>query len=406
MQRVKNFKCPTCSKIYQSLKPWANHIEKSHPTLIPEGWTSTRYFYYLQTGKATGRCVICKSPTDWNESTGKYHRFCKNPKCREIYREEFKSRMINRYGKVTLLDDPEQQRKMLMAKKNSGYYELPGGKVGYASTYEYHFLRICDKYLHLTAADIMGPSPHTYYYDYKNPNDVEHEGKKFYIPDFYIPSINLEIEIKQNTSTHPQILLIDKVKEKLKDEMMIALPDINYIKITDKDYTKFFDMIIALKESFPIRREEIDPSIAEESTFAKYDKEIKDRDDGIIMLSSLISKPLDKTHHPKDDHFKHLRFYDACHGEAFYKKDILVGFYMTEATDNGVWLQGLEVLPNFRNRKLGQQILSRAVDLWNVELTSVNKQNEVSYTMLRRFGFKVWKETESMYFLRYTNKKK
>ena len=38
--------------------------------------------------------------------------------------------------------------------------------------------------------DVMTPSPHTYYYEYGGE-------KKFYIPDVYIPSLNLEIEIKQ-----------------------------------------------------------------------------------------------------------------------------------------------------------------------------------------------------------------
>ena len=93
----------------------------------------------------------------------------------------------------------------------------------------------------------MGPSPHTYYYDYVNPEDKENEGKKFYIPDYYFPSMSLEIEIKQNTSTHPKILRIDKVKEKCKDDMMKTIPGINYIKIVDKNYEEFFKFIIDFK---------------------------------------------------------------------------------------------------------------------------------------------------------------
>lgn len=228
-----------------------------HPEIIPEGYTPARYFYYLQTGKTGNQCIICKSPTEWNEGTGKYERFCKNPKCKEQYREIFKKRMINRHGKVTLLDDPEQQRKMLEAKKNHGEMRFPadGGYIGYNSTYEQDFLLMLATFLKCNASDIMGPSPHTYYYEYKNPNDKEHEGRKFYIPDYWIPSLNLEIEIKQNTSTHLKILAIDKVKEAQKDEMMKKIPGVRYIKIVDKDYSEFFDLLYSLRETYPDKQE-------------------------------------------------------------------------------------------------------------------------------------------------------
>lgn len=248
MQKVKYYKCPECKKVYNSLKPWETHMENCHPELIPDGWTPARYFYFLQTKKDHGSCIICKNNTEWLESRMKYARFCNNPKCKEIYREQFKNRMIKSYGKITLLNDPEQQRKMLLAKKNSGYYELSdGSKIEYASSYEHHFLMMIDHLFRITGNDIMGPSPHTYYYDYVNPEDKENEGKKFYIPDYYICSLNLEIEIKQNTSTHPKILKIDKVKEKCKDDMMKTIPGINYIKIVDKNYEEFFKFIIDFK---------------------------------------------------------------------------------------------------------------------------------------------------------------
>lgn len=249
MRKVKYYKCPACGMKYQSLTTWTNHLNKQHPNQIPKGFTPAQYFYYLQTGKDHGTCIVCKNPTRWNEATGKYDRFCENPNCKKEYREVFKKRMIGKYGKATLLDDPTQQRKMLAGKKNSGMYEFEdGGKVEFVSTYEKDFLQMLDKFLHFSSADIMGPSPHTYYYEYKNSEDLENEGKKFYIPDYYIPSINLEIEIKQNTSTHPKILKIDKVKEKEKDAMMKTIRGVRYIKIMDKDYSNFFDLLLKLKE--------------------------------------------------------------------------------------------------------------------------------------------------------------
>lgn len=233
-----------------SLQTWVNHLEKQHPGQIPDKFTPAQYFYYLQTGKDSGSCIMCHRPTDWNEASCKYNRFCNDPKCKEEYRELFKKRMLGKYGKVHLLNDPNQQRKMLAAKNNSGEYQFAdGGKVPFVSTYERDFLVMLDTFLHWNSSDIMGPSPHTYYYNYKNPEDKENEGEKFYIPDFFIPSLNLEIEVKQNTSTHPKILRIDKVKEVQKDAVMNSIRNLHYLKIVDKNYDVFFKFLLDMKEA-------------------------------------------------------------------------------------------------------------------------------------------------------------
>lgn len=252
MQKVDSYRCPHCGVRYKSLQLWGNHVKSKHPGLIPEEWSYGRYFYYIKTGKKAGSCVVCKNPTEWNESTLKYSRFCSNPKCKEHYRETFKNRMIGKYGKVHLLDDPEQQRKMLANKHISGQYTfLDGTKVTYTGTYELDFLKFIDRFLHFNGDDIMMPSPHTYYYDYKNPNDLEHEGRHFYVPDAYIPSLNLEIEIKQNTNTHHKLLAIDKVKEIQKDAVMSGRSDVNYLKIVEKDYTPFIHYLETREMEFP-----------------------------------------------------------------------------------------------------------------------------------------------------------
>ena len=122
MQKVNTYKCPECGAKYKSLQTWGNHIANVHPELIPTNWSYARYFYYILTKKDHGACVVCKNDTEWNESTQKYERFCNNPECKTKYRELFKSRMMKKYGKVHLLDDPDQQRKMLSGRKISGLY--------------------------------------------------------------------------------------------------------------------------------------------------------------------------------------------------------------------------------------------------------------------------------------------
>lgn len=244
MRKVKYYKCPECQKKFKTLGGWASHMNMMHPSARPEGFSDTRFFYYTLTGKTEGKCIECKSPTTWNEATGKYNRFCNNPNCKKSYVKLAKDRMINKYGKAYLLDDPEMQRKMLMSKKISGYYTFSdgSGKLGYVGTYEKDFLTMMDKFMGYSASDIMAPSPHTYFYEYDG-------SKHFYIPDFYVPNLNLEIEIKAQDNTHPKIQAIDKVKEKLKDDTLNANPNINYLKINDKDYKSFFNYLLNLKEA-------------------------------------------------------------------------------------------------------------------------------------------------------------
>lgn len=243
---TKRITCKFCGEYMKSYDLYVSHIESSHSEFIPQDMTAWRFVYYLKTGKTHGSCIICKNDTEWNEKTHKYHRFCNNPKCKEKYVETFRNRMIGKYGKVNLLNDPEQQKKMLANRKISGVYiwrdhvhETP-----YTGTYELSFLKFLDEIMEFDPDDVIGPSPHTYYYIY--------EGQKhFYIPDFFIPSLNLEIEIKEGTNNHPKIQAVDKVKERLKDEVMKSNSNsFNYIKIIEKNNFRFIEFLDEAKKRF------------------------------------------------------------------------------------------------------------------------------------------------------------
>lgn len=248
----KKARCKICGRVFIDKAHLVDHIDRSHKDQIPGGWSATRYECYLRTGKVEGKCIYCGKPTGFNEKTGKYFRLCKDPKCRKAASDAADRNMIGKFGKTSLLDDPDQQRKMVYARKNSGTYtfvdpEDPKKKyeVMYDSSYGKDFLEMLDNFLMFSGQDVIGPSPHTYYYEY--------EGKKhFYIPDFYIPSLNLEIEIKDggaNPNTHPKIQAVDKVKEKLKDELMDSLKNqVSYIKVVNKEYGPFYALLSELKE--------------------------------------------------------------------------------------------------------------------------------------------------------------
>lgn len=243
-KKRKRIKCKFCDFICFTEEDYASHIEKEHSDMIPEDIDVWQFIYFLKTSKTHGNCVICKSKTTWNKNTGKYNRFCSNPKCKEKYVEIFKNRMVGKYGKTTLLNDPEHQKKMLQNRKISGEYLWRDhhSKSSYTGSYEKSFLEFLDTVLNFDPTDVITPSPHTYWYDYN--------GKKhFYIPDVFIPSLNLEIEIKDggsNPNTHHKLQSVDKVKEKIKDDTM-KKAQFSYLKITDKNNKEFLDYLITIK---------------------------------------------------------------------------------------------------------------------------------------------------------------
>lgn len=242
-------KCKFCDRRFSDVDHYVAHLEKSHLDEIPKDMTSYQFYYYLKTGKTHGDCIICRKPTPWNPKTNKYARFCRNPKCKEAYVKTFQNRMIGKYGKVTLLNDPEHQRVMLANRKISGVYEWSDHvhKFHYTGSYEKSFLEFLDLIVDFDPEDIMAPSPHTYTYQY--------EGKEhFYIPDVFIPSLSLEIEIKDggdNPNMHHKIQEVDKVKEHLKDQVMMSNgSQFNYLKIVNKDNRRFFQYLVKVKENF------------------------------------------------------------------------------------------------------------------------------------------------------------
>lgn len=238
---AKQIHCKFCNTFIKDIDHYAAHLEKAHIDMMPPEMCSWQFIYYLRTGKTHGNCIICKRPTKWNDKTNKYHRFCDNPKCREKYVDTFKQRMIGKYGKVNLLNDPEQQKKMLANRKISGVYEWRDKihKHSYTGTYEKSFLEFLDNILNFDPEDVIAPSPHTYYYIY--------EGKQhFYIPDFFIPSLSLEVEIKESNNTHPRMEHNREI-EYLKDARMrveTKKTSINYIKIVDKKYDEFMEIYV------------------------------------------------------------------------------------------------------------------------------------------------------------------
>lgn len=245
------YKCPYCDKKYvatdkskqaNAKKSLYEHMECNHHDMLNNRTPAQVYFNHKY-NKSAGKCVICGKETEWNEATERYNRFC-SVKCKNEYCRLFKQRMKEKYGSEHILNDPDQQKKMLANRKISGSYKWHdgSGEVHYVGTYEREFLEFLDLVMEFKVVDVIEPAPQVFYYEYEN-------RKHFYIPDFYIPSLNLLIEIKDTTNKHHKIVAVDRKKEAIKDDLMAKQKEYNYVKVTDKDYSIFLNYLINLKYS-------------------------------------------------------------------------------------------------------------------------------------------------------------
>jgi len=246
----KVFSCPFCDKKY--VGPSDNpsgaklalykHMEDEHKEMLG-GLSPAQVYFNMKYNKTHGSCVICKKETEWNESTERYNRFC-SEECKKKYRKQFQERM-KKAGKENQMNDPEHQKKMLANRRISGVYKWSDGKseTPYTGSYEKEFLEFLDLVMRFEPDDVFGPAPQYFEYEY--------EGKKhFYIPDFYIASLNLLIEIKdgeENPNKHHKITEVDKVKEQLKDEVMLKQNKYDYVKVMDKNYSTFMNFLLDKK---------------------------------------------------------------------------------------------------------------------------------------------------------------
>lgn len=294
MRKFPSLKCPICGKTYKEVGTFANHMRSEHPGTIPEDWSDLRYAYFVHTGKSCGRCRECGGPTPWNEAAGHYSKICGSEKCRKQFRDRVMAGMRARYGKANMLDDPNFRQRMLTGRKISGEIEFwDGGKVGYMGALEKAFVKMLNDFFRFPSADIMSPSPNRYSYYYENPNDMEHAGMHYYIPDFFIPSCNLEIELKAANNQRPKNLMIDIIKDTAKDIMMLKQPEVNYVKVYETDYHVFFQVFADLAQQHITGEKRIIKYISRSLLTSIYREYIPD--DLLAILDGYIYKYSEKS---------------------------------------------------------------------------------------------------------------
>ncbi len=231
--RPKVYKCPCCKRPFTQKDAVYTHMYKEHQDEIPDSMSAAQYAFNIRNKKSFGLCVQCRTrKTPWNEEAERYDRFC-SIECKNAYVAEAKRRMIEKYGKEHLLNDPNHQQKMLNNRSISGQYIFDSDKtiVPYTGKLEYDFLRFLNLTYGWSGKDIS-QCPFNFEYQWNN-------GIHLYIPDFWIASLNLIIELKASDNKHHKIVAVDLEMEKEKDKVMLKQEEYNYIKIFDRNYTQF-----------------------------------------------------------------------------------------------------------------------------------------------------------------------
>lgn len=242
---AKKYKCIYCNKSFER-QALVRHIDNTHEDMIPQDYSANRLVFDIcnnkDVGNGSGRCNICKGPTDWDEKSGRYKVYCSD-ECKKQMRENAKKNMIRVHGKETLLDDPEWQANHMLANRRiSGKYKFKdGGYVTYTGSYEKKLLEFLDQVMDIPSSDILCPGP-TIEYDYKGE-------KKHYITDLIYFPYNLIIEVKDGGSNPNKTNMPEtRAKTLAKEDAIIKLGQYNYLRLTDNNFIQLLDIFVDLKE--------------------------------------------------------------------------------------------------------------------------------------------------------------
>lgn len=380
----RKFKCPYCN--YKGTRErLVSHVENNHKEMIPEGYTAARVVFNSINHKEVGHCVQCKvNETKWNEDTWRYERFCSD-KCRDAYVKMAKERMVKKYGKTNLLNDEEQQKKMLANRRISGTYKFrDGGERTYCGSYEKKTLEFYDKVLNVPSKDIMTPGP-TVIYDY--------EGKKHkWITDIYYVPFNLVHDIKDGGS-NPNKRKMDeyRAKQSAKEEAIVKQKQYNYIRLTDNNFSQLLLILAELKEQMiddSDNKTERIVAINETSVNSKLDPNFKKGSKYSISSYKKIdiSDKIIKQYKPKYKELKHIRIGGTYKGYLYIDKDELVALLNVDTEKKEI--QALEIMNKYKGHGLSKQLLDIATNDLQANSLWVNKNNEVALNIYSKYGFK------------------
>lgn len=239
----RSYKNPFTGRPYMTEQACVGAVERDHSQQLEVlGVTARQAIFNVRNrmpiGTKNGKSVISGKPTSWNEKAGRYQRFADDGE-RAQYRQMFLERMRRVHGKDHLLDDPNQQRFMLASRSISGTYEFKdGSKKTYTGQEELALLKFLDDALGWPGADVHCPAPQNFEY-------TDQGGRKrWYIPDVYIESVNLIVEVKgeMHNGYRSRDIDIERAKDAVLETSGYA-----YVKTEDRNYGDLMDALAHAK---------------------------------------------------------------------------------------------------------------------------------------------------------------
>lgn len=401
---VKKYKCPYCEKRLERGE-LIDHIDKQHSDMIPENYSSTRVVFNLINKKTQGRCVICGKETDWNEDKARYERICNRPQCKKAYIDQTADRLYKKHGKTKqdFLNDPKFQEKMLQNRSISGKYKFrDGGILPYVGSYEKNFLQFMDQFFHVKSSDLIAPGP---VIDYKF-NGKTHQ----WITDFYYEPYNLVFDIKDGGS-NPNTREMNEYRAKqiAKEKAIKGMKQYNYIRLTDNQFDQMIELMLELKENLidaPVNTTRKVMIRINEGVSSVLDKDHKQK--GSKKLSFFkkiaISENVISKYKKEYKFLSHIKTDKNCSGYLFFYDKELVAVLSVEYKENGEnWIQAIEIVKKYQGYGLSEQLLDIALKEFKATYLSVNKNNELAIYIYKKKGFVVYKETDTMFFMRLSS---
>ena len=82
----------------------------------------------------------------------------------------------------------------------------------------------------------------------------------------------------------------------------------------------------------------------------------------------------------------------------------IVGCIFVENKDNGVIIDELYIEEKYRNNGIGTDLINNVISNNNIVYLWVYKLNVKAIRLYKRLGFKIIKETENIYYMKYVEK--
>ena len=165
--------------------------------------------------------------------------------------------------------------------------------------------------------------------------------------------------------------------------------------------------------------EEIPKDMIKESFMLEYTESTAStvandhKQNGYIKLSSLkkvrITEYLINKYKQEYPVLRHVRCKDTdeyvCDGYMWFKDNNLVCYVGScqYTDDNTKWIVSLEIVPEYRGYGLSNQILDFCVKSMNCKYLSVAKSNQLAKKIYDKYGFKVYHEDKTMYYMTLDN---